>query len=131
VRVTKAGRVRTLGIVLGAGAVYDLAFGVAILAFPGSSAALLGLEVPDDPVYLYLNGVFLVMLAGIYGAASRRPAAYPLVAPIAGIGRVAGFLLFVWAWTGGRPTTFLALGLVDLTLGSATVAAWLRLRLSD
>ena len=123
---------RKVGIVLAFGSAYDLAFGVAILAFTRPAAGLLGLEVPADPVHLYLNGVFLLILGTLYAAASRAPDRYRLVPPIAAAGRALGFVLFVWAWRAGRPDTFLALGLADLAIGIATFAAWRRAtRLSD
>ena len=125
-------RWRKVRIVLAIGAAYDLAFGVAILGFTRPAAARLGLPLPDDPVYLYLNGVFLVLLAALYAAASREPERYRAVAPISAGGRVVGFGLFLWAWAGGRPTSFLALGLADLGLAVATLAAWRRaVALSD
>ena len=125
-------RWRKVTIVLAIGAAYDLSFAVAILGLTRPAAALLGLPVPDDPVYLYLNGVFLLLLAGVYGAAAREPERYRAVAPISAGGRVLGFGLFLWAWVGGRPSSFLALGLMDLGLAVATFAAWRRaVALSD
>ena len=118
----------SLGRVLAAGAVYDLLFGVAILAFTRPAAAILRLPLPDDPVYIYLNGVFLLILGSVYLAAARDPGRYPAVAPVSAVGRVLGFILFAWAWRGGRPQVFLALGLADLALGIATFAAWRRER---
>ena len=121
-----------VGIVLAAGAAYDLVFGVAILGFTRPAAAFLGLLVPGDPVYLYLNGVFLLLLAGVYAAAAREPERYRAVAPISAGGRSLGFLLFLWAWAGGRPSIFLTLGLADLAIAVATLLAWRRAaRLSD
>lgn len=126
------GRWRAVGIVLAVGAVYDLVFGVAILGLTRPAASILGLPVPDDPVYLYLNGVFLVLLGGVYAAAAREPERYRAVAPLAAGGRTVGFLLFVWAWVGGRPSVFLALGLADLGVAVATMVAWRRaVALSD
>jgi len=124
--MAQGGRWRTVGIALTLGAAYDLAFGVAILGFTRPAASLLGLEVPGDPVYLYLNGVFLLLLAGLYAAAAREPERYRAIAPISAGGRALGFLLFLWAWTGGRPSIFLALGLADLALAVATLVAWRR-----
>ena len=130
--MASGGRWRQVGVVLAVGAAYDLIFGVAILGFTRPAAALLGLPVPDDPVYLYLNGVFLLLLAGLYAAAAREPERYRAVAPISAGGRVVGFGLFLWAWAGGRPSSFLALGLADLGLAVATFAAWRRaVALSD
>ena len=130
--MTQGGRWRTVGIVLALGSGYDLVFGVAILGFTRAAAAILGLEVPSDPVYLYLNGVFLLVLAGLYAAAAREPERYRAIAPISAGGRTLGFVLFVWAWVDGRPATFLALGLADLALAAATLVAWRRaVQLSD
>jgi hypothetical protein len=130
--MTEGGRWRTVGIVLAIGAIYDFAFAVAILGFTRSAASVLGLRIPGDPVYLYLNGVFLLLLAALYGAAARSPERYLAVAPISAGGRALGCLLFVWAWHDGRPTTFLGLGLVDLLLGAVTIVVWQRaVRVSD
>lgn len=125
-------RWRKVSIVLAIGAAYDLILAVAILGFTRPAAAMLGLPIPDDPLYLYLNGVFLLLLAGVYTAAAREPERYRAVAPISAGGRVLGFGLFMWAWAGGRPSSFLALGLTDLGLAMATFAAWRRaVALSD
>jgi hypothetical protein len=130
--MAKSERWRRVGVVLAVGAAYDLIFGVAILGFMRPAAALLGLPIPDDPVYLYLNGVFLLLLAGVYAAAAREPERYRAVAPISAGGRVVGFGLFLWAWAEGRPSSFLGLGLADLGLAMATLAAWRRaVALSD
>lgn len=120
---------RRLGLMLAIGAVYDLVFAVAILVLARPAAAILGLPLPDDRVYLQLNGIFLLILGAIYLAASRDPGRYSAVAPISAAGRVLGFLLFAWAWRGGGPSTFLALGLADLAIAVATTAAWRRARL--
>ena len=121
-----ASRWRTVGIALAIGAAYDLAFAVMILAFTRKAAALMGLSVPADPVYLHLNGIFLLLLAGLYAAAAREPARYRAVAAIAGAGRLLGGAYFVWSWAGGQPRAFLGLGLGDLALGAATLVAWRR-----
>jgi hypothetical protein len=130
--VDHGGRWRGVGIVLGVGAVYDLVFGLAILGPTRLAASILGLTVPADPVYLYLNGVFLLLLAGLYAAAAREPERYRAVAPIATLGRLLGFAVLAWAGRGGRPAAFLALGLADLALAAATAGTWWRaVRLSD
>jgi hypothetical protein len=119
-------RWRTLGRVLGFGAIYDGVFGLAILAATKPVAAFFGLAVPDDPLYLGLNGVFLLILAGIYGIAAFDPERFGPIAPVASAGRVAGFALFARAWALGGPTALLGLGLVDLAIGVVTFAAWRR-----
>jgi hypothetical protein len=123
---------RIVGITLAVGAGYDLIFGVAILGFTRKAAAVLGLPLPDDPVYLYLNGVFLLILAAVYAAAAREPERYRAVAPVSAAGRLFGFTLLGWAWLDGRPAAFLALGFSDLLLAAVTLLAWRRaVRLSN
>jgi hypothetical protein len=112
----------SLGRVMALGAAYDFVFAVAILGFTRAAARWLGLAVPEDPVYLALCGVLLTILAGVY---ARR---YAGVAPLSAAGRTLGFLLFVWAWRGGRPEAFLALASADLALAAVTVLAWARAR---
>jgi hypothetical protein len=128
----QGGRWRAVAIVLALGAAYDLLFAVAILGFTRGTASMLGLPVPGDPVYLYLNGVFLVFLAGVYAVVARQPARYTALVPVFAGGRALGFLLFLWAWAGGRPSIFLALGLADLAFAVAYFGLWRRAaRLSD
>jgi len=124
--MTSAGRWKTVGIALGIGSAYDLGFGVAILGFTAPAARVLKLAVPADPIYLGLNGLLLILLAGLYAAAAREPERYRAVAPIAGLGRVLGFVFFALAFASGRPAAFLGLGLADLALGLATLGAWRR-----
>jgi len=115
-----------LARILAVGAVFDLAFAGAIWLAPRASAALLGLELPPDPVYLRLCGILLAILGGIYAAAARAPERYPAVAPVSAAGRLAGCLLLAAAWVSGHPTAFLVLGLADLAIGLATFVAWRR-----
>ena len=130
--MTPGGSWRTVGIAMAVGSIYDLVFAVAILGFTRPAAAILGLEVPADPVYLHLNGVFLLVLAALYAAAARAPERYRAVAPISAGGRTLGFALFASVWSGGRPATFLLLGVADLAIGVVTILAWRRaVRLSD
>ena len=118
----------SVGRLMAIGAVYDLVFAVAILGFTRPAAALLGLAVPADPVYLGLNGVLLVILAGVYALAAVDPRRYAGIPPVAASGRVLGFLFLAWAWLGGRPPVFLALALADLAIAAATLAYWVRAR---
>jgi hypothetical protein len=115
---------RMLGRVMGAGALFDGAFALAILGPTRLAASLLGLTVPADPFYLYLNGVLLLLLAGLYALPAVDPKRYHRVAPVSAAGRFLGFALFVWGWSGGRPAAFLALGAADLGIGGLTLWAW-------
>ena len=119
------GRWRAVAASMALGAAYDLAFAVAILAFTRPAAALLGLEVPGDPVYLRLNGIFLVLLGGVYLLPARAAERYQGVVAVAVAGRALGFVYFVAAWVGGRPAAFLGLGLADLAFAVAhAVLLW-------
>ena len=124
--MTAARRWRGVGTLMGIGAVYDGVFGIAILAFTGPASRLLGIPLPDDPFYLHLNGVFLLILAGLYGAAAAAPERYRAIPPISAGGRVLGCALFAQAFVAGRPWMFLALGLLDLALAVATLVVWRR-----
>ena len=119
---------RLFGRVMAAGAAYDGAFGLAILGPTRAAAATLGLEVPADPIYLYLNGVFLLLLAALYALPARDPKRYQALAPVSAAGRLLGFGLFAWGWAGGRPPAFLALAAADLGIGAATLWTWTRAR---
>lgn len=94
------------------GAVYDLIFGVAILGFHRTAGALLGITPPSDPVYLRLNGVFLLLLAAIYALPAVAPQRYQGVVAVAAVGRLLGALyLGAVAWHGApRAFAFLACG---------------------
>lgn len=124
--MTGGDRWRRLAVALAVGSVYDLGFGVLILAWTRPAASLLGLSVPADPVYLHLNGILLLLLAGLYAAAAADPARYRAVAPIAGAGRLLGFVFFLRVWSLGHEPAFIWLGLSDGVLGVTTLALWWR-----
>ena len=119
---------RGLGRTMAFGAAFDFVFASAILGFTRAAAGLLGLAVPDDPVYLALCGVLLTILAGVYALAALDPRRYAGIAPVSAAGRALGFLLFLWAWRGGRAAIFLALAIADLAIALVTVLAWSRAR---
>jgi hypothetical protein len=110
------------------GAAYDAAFGLAITLVPTWAATMLKIEMPADPFYLRLNGVFLVLLGAIYALPAVRPERFHPIAPISAAGRVAGFAVFALAWREGRPATFLVLAVLDLAIALVTLAAWMRAR---
>ena len=112
------------------GAAYDAAFAAAILVFTRPAAALLRLEIPKDPVYLRLNGIFLLLLAGLYLLPAVDPARYRGVVALAAAGRFLGFAYLATAWLEGRPATFLALALGDLAFAIAHAVLLLRARRS-
>jgi len=95
-------------------AVYDFVFAIAILFFTAPAARVLGLSLPDDLVYLRFNGVFLLMLGGMYLLPAAHPRRYRGIVSIAAVGRFAGFVYLGWVWAGGGAATFAALALADL-----------------
>jgi hypothetical protein len=109
-------------------AVYDLVFAIAILFLTGPAARLLRLSLPDDPVYLRFNGVFLLMLAGMYALAASQPRRYRGIVSVAVIGRFAGFVYLAGVWFAGAPATFLGLALADLMFSVWHAAALIHAR---
>jgi hypothetical protein len=110
------------------GAAYDALFAAAILVFTRPAAALLGLEVPPDPVYLRLNGILLLLLAGLYLLPAVDPVRHRGIVAIASAGRFLGFAYLAAAWLEGRPLAFLALSLGDLVFAVAHAVLLLRAR---
>ena len=103
-----------VGWTMMAGAIYDFVFAVAILFFTAPSAALLRLDLPEDTTYLRFNGVFLLMLTGMYLFAAHAPRRYKGVVAVAIVGRLIGFIYLGSVWFEGRVTTFLLLAFADL-----------------
>ena len=111
-------------------AAYDLSFAVAILFFTAPAARLLRLALPDDLVYLRFNGVFLLMLAGMYVLPALQPQRYRGIVSVAVIGRFLGFVYLGWvAWSGGAPT-FWGLALTDLFFSILHAVLLIRARAS-
>ena len=108
-----------VGRSMGIGAGYDLAFAVAILGFGREATTVLGLTFPADPLYLRLNGVFLLLLAGLYALPAMDPMRYRGVVAVAAIGRLLGSLFLTYAWLRGRPLVLLALAMGDLAFCAA------------
>lgn len=99
---------------MAAGSAYDAAFGVAVLVAKGPTARLFGLQVPEDPVYLNLAGVLLLVLAAVYAVAAREPERYKGVVAVAAGGRLAGAVFLLSAWIGGEPRAFAGFAAGDL-----------------
>ncbi len=121
---------RHVGISMGLAAIYDLVFAVAILFFTAPAARLLRLQLPGDPVYLRFNGVFLLMLAGMYALAAAQPVRYRGIVTIAIVGRLAGFVYLGGVWYAGAAATFLGLALADLFFSALHAVLLLRARSS-
>jgi hypothetical protein len=97
---------------MGIAAAYDLVFGLAILGFHRAAGALLQIPPPADPVFLRLNGLLLLLLAGMYTLPAVAPRRYQGVVVVAAAGRLLGaFYLGYVAWQGApRAFAFLACG---------------------
>jgi len=95
-------------------AIYDFLFAISILFFTAPAAQLLRLDLPEDLVYLRLNGIFLLRLGGIYLLPSWQPQRYRGVVAVAVIGRFLGFVYLGSVWFSGGAATFLWLGFADL-----------------
>lgn len=108
------------------GAVYDLAFALAMLTAQQTAARILGIEPPRDPFYLRFAGLLLLLLGAAYLLAAADPVGKQGLVALAACGRLAGFCFFWVARWSGRERAFLVLGLVDL--GFAVLHAWLLLR---
>lgn len=121
---------RAVGISMAAGAAYDWAFALGILAFPGLSASALGLTLPPDPVYLRLNAILLLLLGGIYLVAASAPERHQGIVAVTAAGRLLGAAFLAQAFSAGRPAAFLWLGLGDLAFAVAHAALLLRARRS-
>ncbi len=111
-------------------AVYDLVFATAILFFTGPSARLLHLALPENPVYLRFNGVFLLMLAGMYVLPAMQPRRYRGIVSVAVLGRLAGFVYLGGVWYGGGPAMFLGLAVADLFFSALHAILLVRARSS-
>ena len=123
-----ADRFQALALAMGFGAIYDLAFGLAILVAPATCSELLRIPLPDDPFYLRLAALLLLILGAVYLLPARDPERFHAIAPIAASGRVAGAALFALAWSQGRPLAYLLLGVADLAIALVTLAAWAKTR---
>ena len=62
--------------ILHIGVVYDGGFGIPMFFFPVWSTGLLGLPQPEVPIWLRLDGIFLIVMALIYVVTARDPERY-------------------------------------------------------
>lgn len=114
---------------LGIGAAYDLLFAAAMVAAPGVPARLFDLPLPGEAFYLWILGVLLAMLAGLYIIAARDPRRYSGIIAMAIGGRVLGGLAFLAA---ALPRPDLAglypLAAMDLAFGASHALFWWPIR---
>lgn len=100
------------------GAVYDIAFGIAIVSFPRPAFDLFHISYPESPIYVKLCGIFLLMLGWIYTLYVLRPKQYGGLIPVAILGRFSGALLF----TIGVPLWGISPAFYLLASGDGTIA---------
>lgn len=112
-----------------AGAVYDLIFAAAMVLIPELSARLLGLRLPQEPFYLWLIAVFLLMMASFYLLAAYDPKSYSGNIDVGIAGRFLGFLVLMTAaiLDPSMPILY-ALAAGDLFFAVAHAVFWLPIR---
>jgi hypothetical protein len=115
-----------------AGAAYDLAFAVLMVAAPAFPARLFGLPLPPLPrgaFYLWILATLLAMLAMLYLAAAHDPRRYSAIIVVAIGGRTLGALAFLLAaFLGPDLAGLLPLAAADLAFGAVHAVAWLPIR---
>lgn len=116
-----------LSLLLGAG--INLVLGALFMLAPELLAGWLGLELPGDPLYLWLLAICIALLGAFYGLPAYDFVAYSGNILVAIVGRfTAGGVLLAVAL--GRPDSgFLAaVGVLEIGLGLAHAGLWLPIR---
>ena len=90
------------------------------------AAALLSIELPQDPTWFRLAAVLLLILSGVYLALAVAPARVRHApAAWAGAGRLVGAGVLAAAFLDGRGAVFAGVAACDLALGLIHLgAAW-------
>lgn len=101
------------------GALYDGGFGVPVFLFPIWSIQLLGLPEPGaPPIWLRLNGIFLIVVALIYIVSARDPQRYLGNVLVAIFGKVVSVIFYVCYWVTLEGGDFLlVLAVLDAIVG--------------
>lgn len=81
--------------ILHIGVVYDGGFGIPMFFFPVWSTGLLGLPQPGVPMWLRLDGIFLIIMALIYIVTARDPERYLGNVLVAIFGKVVSVLFYM------------------------------------
>ena len=111
------------------GALYDLGFALAVVAFPAPAAEMLELPLPGERFYLWILATSLLMLASLYFLAARDPRRYSAVILVAIVGRTLGAVAF-GAGAVGRPElgSLWYLAAADLSFAVAHGVLWPKVR---
>jgi hypothetical protein len=128
-------RFRLLSLLRGslvAGALYDLAFAVLMVAAPQVPARILNLPLPPLPegrFYLWIMATLLLMLATLYLAAAHDPRRYSAIIAVAIAGRALGAAAFaVAALAGPGLGGLVPLAAADLGLSVLHAGSWWPIR---
>lgn len=123
---------RPLAISMGVAAVYDAGFAVAMVLFPVRASRILGLTPPDDPTYLGLAGLLLLILAGMYALAAADVVRHQGIVRVAIVGRALGALYLAHAaLTHGMAWAFAATAAIDLAFALAHALLLARARRAE
>lgn len=96
-----------------AAAVYNLAWGLVAIVFPGFFFGLIGMAAPNYPALWQVVGMFVLVYAPAYWWVGRLPSRHRHLIVIGLLGKVLGPLGFVWSAVSGQLP--LAFGLTLLT----------------
>ncbi|HEX5760844.1 MAG TPA: hypothetical protein VF121_16765 [Thermoanaerobaculia bacterium] len=120
---------RLLQLSLLAGALYDAAFALLLVARPQLPARWLDLPLPGERFYLWVLATLLLMLAALYLEAARDPRRYSAVVAVAIGGRLLGSLALLAAAL-PRPDLagLLPLSAVDGAFGLCHAVLWWPIR---
>lgn len=135
VKTRFAQRFRLLALLRGSlvlGALYDLGFGLLMVAAPDVPARLFHLPLPPLPegaFYLWVMAVLLAMLAALYLLAARDTRRYSGIVAVAIGGRLLGGLaLAIAALRGPGLEGLWPLAVADTVFGLAHAAFWWPIR---
>lgn len=112
-----AAPLRPFGAWFYAAALYNAAWGTAVVVYPAPVASLAGADA--DSFFLRAIGLFVLVYVPAYWWAARRPDAHPHLVAVAVLGKLGGALGFAWA---------LAAGALPLVFGAVILlndVAWL------
>ena len=120
--------IRLLRVALLLGAIYDVAFAVALVIAPARVVRTLGVPEPGARLYLWLLALLLAMVGALSLAAADDPRRYAAVVLIAAAGRLGGAIILAVAAASDRLDRLWPAAAAELTFGVAIAWPWSRLR---